>query len=87
MAYSKFKGGKHTGVKAMPRMLLSDKDKNEKWCDSMIDYIVGYLTDSSGSLTLNRYKDIRNYNMYNGQIHLNDYKYLTEQYGTTYPAR
>lgn len=88
MVYSsKYKGGKYSGVKSMPRMLLPEKDKDVKWVESMIDYIVGYLTDSSGSLTLNRYKDIRNYNMYNGQIHLNDYEYLTEQYGTTYPAR
>ena len=87
MATTNFKGGKHIASKTMPRMLLPEKDKDIKWCEKMIDYIVGFLADSSGSLTIGRYKDIRNYNMYNGQIHLNDYTYLTEQYGTTYPAR
>lgn len=34
-----------------------------------------------------RTKDIRNYLIYNGQVNQQDYSYITEQYGLTYPAR
>ena len=43
----------------------------------------------SGDTTYNmsRARDIRNYQVYNGELNQADYTYLTEQYGLTYPAR
>ena len=35
----------------------------------------------------NRLNDIQNYNIYNGDLDLEDFKYITEQYGMAYPAR
>jgi tRNA(Phe) wybutosine-synthesizing methylase Tyw3 len=43
-------------------------------------------TDDS-PLVHSRLDDIRNYNIYNGHVDIDEYKYVTEQYGAAYPAK
>ena len=72
---------------SMPSMVVGDKDKNNEWCEQVLDAIVSYMGTDGGSYASSRAKDIKNYQVYNGSINQSDYKYITEQYGLTYPAR
>jgi hypothetical protein len=47
-----------------------------------------YLSNYQNNLYVNdRYKDIRNYQAYHGHFDPKDYEYITDQYGTPFPAR
>ena len=71
-----------------PRQLLSDKEKDKKWCEQNLDAMAPYIAQSSSSLYVNdRYKDIRNYQAYHGHFNPKDYEHVTDQYGTPFPAR
>jgi len=72
---------------SMPSMMVSEKQKNKEWCNEVLDAIVGYMGISEGNYDISRTKDIKNYQIYNGELNAGDYTYLTEQYGLTYPAR
>jgi hypothetical protein len=77
MAYSNF-----------PRQLLTDKEKTKEWCEQNLDAMAPYIAQHNNSLYINdRYKDIRNYQAYHGHFDPKDYEYVTEQYGTPFPAR
>ena len=71
----------------MPSMVVAEKDKTEDWCRSVLLAVTQYMGHESGEYHSNRTKDIRNYQIYNGQLSQGDYSYITEQYGLTYPAR
>tara|TARA_R110002020_G_scaffold146694_2_gene321463 strand:- start:447 stop:2789 length:2343 start_codon:yes stop_codon:yes gene_type:complete len=71
-----------------PRQLLSDKEKNKEWCEQNLDAMAPYIAQHHNSLYINdRYKDIRNYQAYHGHFDPKDYEYITDQYGTPFPAR
>jgi len=70
-----------------PSMMVSEKEKNEEWCEQVLKSIVGYMTYGESPYEDSRTRDIANYGIYNGQINQDDYIYITEQYGLTYPAR
>ena len=71
-----------------PRQLLSDKKKNKDWCEQNLDAMAPYIAQHHNSLYINdRYKDIRNYQAYHGHFDPKDYEYITDQYGTPFPAR
>ena len=72
---------------SMPSMVVGDKEKNDEWCEQVLDAIVSYMGTDGGTYASSRAKDIKNYQVYNGSINQSDYKYITEQYGLTYPAR
>ena len=72
---------------SMPSMVVGDKEKNNEWCEQVLDAIVSYMGTDGGDYSSSRAKDIKNYQVYNGSINQSDYKYITEQYGLTYPAR
>ena len=72
---------------SMPSMLVSDKEKNDEWCEQVLNAITSYMGTAEGIYTDSRVRDIRNYQIYNGQLNQGDYTYITEQYGLTYPAR
>jgi len=72
---------------SMPSMMVSEKQKNKEWCNQVLDAIVGYMGISEGHYDSSRIKDIKNYQIYNGELNASEYTYLTEQYGLTYPAR
>jgi len=74
-------------MRNFPSQLIPDSKKNEKWCEQMLDAIVGSTGHLSSIESGHRAKDIRNYDVYNGRFDREDYKYLTEQYGYSYPAR
>jgi len=70
-------------MKNFPSQLIADSKKDEKWCEQMLDAMVY----SSSHLKATVAKDVKNYQIYNGEFNQEDYKYLTEQYGASYPAR
>ena len=71
-----------------PRQLLSDKEKDKKWCEQNLDAMAPYIAQHNNSLYVNdRYKDIRNYQAYHGHFDPKDYEHVTDQYGTPFPAR
>jgi hypothetical protein len=71
-----------------PRQLLGDKEKDKKWCEQNLDAMSMYLSNDGNSLYVNdRYRDIRNYQVYHGHFDPKDYEYITDQYGTPFPAR
>jgi hypothetical protein len=69
-----------------PAQLVNEKDKNEKWCEQMIDAIANYSSESDDYKS-SRVNDLQNYKIYNGAINRENFKYVTEQYGFAYPAR
>jgi len=71
----------------MPSMVIAEKDKTQDWCRQVLNSVTGYMGAEGGSYHSTRTKDIRNYQIYNGQLSQGDYSYITEQYGLTYPAR
>ena len=73
--------------KSMPSMVISEKEKNKDWCRQVLNAVTSYMGAEGGSYHTSRIKDIRNYQIYNGQLNQADYSYITEQYGLTYPAR
>ena len=70
-----------------PSQLVSEKEKTIEWCNQMITAVMGYISSESSPYTSNRSTDLLSYNIYNGHINRDSYKYVTEQYGATYPAR
>ena len=72
---------------SFPQHFISEKEKTEEWCDQWINAVVGYMSYSESPYKNSRVHDIQSYNIYNGHIELNDFKYITEQYGMAYPAR
>ena len=77
----------HTDTYSFPSMLVPEKEKDDKWCLQVVNAIVNYMGYKDGFYTKSRYDDVLNYQIYNGQLNQDDYKYVTEQYGITYPAR
>tara|TARA_R110002020_G_scaffold6208_1_gene25911 strand:- start:792 stop:3095 length:2304 start_codon:yes stop_codon:yes gene_type:complete len=73
--------------KSMPSMVISEKEKTKDWCRQVLNAVTSYMGAEGGSYHTSRTKDIRNYQIYNGQLNQADYSYITEQYGLTYPAR
>jgi len=71
----------------MPSMVVAEKEKTQEWCEQVLHAIVSYMGIEDGAYSSSRTKDIRNYQIYNGVLNQSDYKYITEQYGLTYPAR
>ena len=70
-----------------PRQLLSDKEKDKKWCEQNLDAMAPYIAQHNNSLYVNdRYKDIRNYQAYHGHFDPKDYEHVTDQYGTPFPV-
>jgi len=72
---------------SMPSMVIADKEKNDEWCEQVLNAITSYMSSDGGEYSTQRTRDIRNYQIYNGELNQGDYKYITEQYGLTYPAR
>ena len=72
---------------AFPSMMVSEKEKNDEWCNSVLGSIVSYMSYNESSYGDSRTRDINNYSIYNGNINQGDYAYITEQYGLSYPAR
>ncbi len=72
---------------SMPSMVIADKEKNDEWCEQVLNAITSYMASDGGHYSSSRTRDIRNYQIYNGELNQSDYKYITEQYGLTYPAR
>mgnify|MGYP003108938381 CR=1 FL=1 len=72
--------------KSFPSQLLSENEKDQKWCEQMIDAIMNYSTGSD-DYKASRVADLQHYQIYNGEINRESYKYVTEQYGSAYPAR
>tara|TARA_R100000322_G_scaffold90976_1_gene56587 strand:+ start:3880 stop:6183 length:2304 start_codon:yes stop_codon:yes gene_type:complete len=72
---------------SMPSMVVAEKEKTQEWCEQVLHAIVSYMGIEDGAYSSSRTKDIRNYQIYNGVLNQSDYKYITEQYGLTYPAR
>ena len=70
-----------------PSLVLDESEKTPEWCEQVVDAIINTLGGNNSSWESNRYRDIKNYSIYNGNIELDDYKYITEQYGMAYPAR
>ena len=73
--------------KSMPLMVVSEKEKNDEWGGQVLNSITGYMAAGDSTHNYSRVRDIRNYQIYNGELNQSDYTYLTEQYGLTYPAR
>tara|TARA_Y100001973_G_scaffold64832_1_gene94814 strand:- start:1014 stop:3320 length:2307 start_codon:yes stop_codon:yes gene_type:complete len=71
----------------MPSMVVAEKDKTRDWCRQVLNAVTSYMGSEGGHYSSTRSKDIRNYQIYNGQLSQGDYSYITEQYGLTYPAR
>jgi len=74
-------------IASFPSMMVSEKEKNKEWCSDVLDSIVGYMSHNDSTYTTSRNNDIGNYAIYNGEINQDDYSYITEQYGLSYPAR
>tara|TARA_Y100000593_G_scaffold30492_1_gene60372 strand:- start:1405 stop:3699 length:2295 start_codon:yes stop_codon:yes gene_type:complete len=74
-------------ITSFPSMVVSEKEKNKEWCNNVLDSIIGYMSHNDSTYTTSRTNDIGNYAIYNGDINQDDYAYITEQYGLTYPAR
>lgn len=70
-----------------PKQLLLDSEKTEEWCEAMIDAIMSTMNTDDSPLVHSRLDDIRNYNIYNGHVDVDEYRYVTEQYGAAYPAK
>lgn len=71
-----------------PRQLLNESEKDKNWCEQNLDAMAMYLSNYQNNLYVNdRYKDIRNYQVYHGHFDPKDYEYITDQYGTPFPAR
>ena len=54
-----------TEYKSMPSMVVSEKEKNDEWCEQVINSIVSYMSTEGGVYASSRVKDIRNYQIYN----------------------
>ena len=73
---------------SFPRQLLSDKEKDKKWCEQNLDAMAPYIAQHNNSLHINdRHRDVRNYQAYHGHFDPKDYEHVTDQYGTPFPAR
>ena len=73
--------------KKFPSLYVSEKEKDDNWCESVIDGVVNYLANDSGRIQENRTSDIINYEIYNGYLNNADLDYMTNQYGSAFPAR
>jgi hypothetical protein len=74
-------------AKYFPQQNLPDSEKTQEWCDAWLDAIVDYMGHKGSYWNTSRYRDVVNYNLYNGKVNYEDFQYITEQYGQPYPAQ
>ena len=70
-----------------PPQFVLESEKTEEWANKWVDAVVSYMAYVESQYHNSRLNDIQNYNIYNGSLELQDFKYITEQYGMAYPAR
>jgi hypothetical protein len=70
-----------------PPQFVLESEKTEEWANKWVDAVVSYMAYVDSPYHNSRLNDIQNYNIYNGSLELQDFKYITEQYGMAYPAR
>ena len=70
-----------------PPQFVLESEKTEEWANKWVDAVVSYMAYIDSPYHNSRLNDIQNYNIYNGSLELQDFKYITEQYGMAYPAR
>lgn len=70
-----------------PAQFVLESEKTQEWCETWVNAIVQYMAYAESPYRNSRTNDIQNYNIYNGDLDLEDFKYITEQYGMAYPAR
>lgn len=72
---------------SFPAQFVLESEKNDEWCNQWVDAVVSYMSYTESPYKTSRINDVQNYNIYNGDLELDDFKYITEQYGMAYPAR
>jgi len=72
---------------SFPPQFVLESEKTEEWADQWVSAVVAYMSYVESPYKNSRLNDIQNYNIYNGTLDLEDFKYITEQYGMAYPAR
>ena len=72
---------------SFPAQFVLESEKTEEWANQWVDAVVAYMSYTESPYKNSRLNDIQNYNIYNGNLDLEDFKYITEQYGMSYPAR
>ena len=65
----------------MPSMVISEKDKTQDWCRQVLNAVTSYMGAEGGAYHTARTKDIRNYQIYNGQLNQADYNYINQADG------
>jgi hypothetical protein len=75
------------GTNAFPSLTIEDSGKTPEWCKEVINAITAHLDRGDTLFNRSRFSDVENYAYYNGDINYDDFKYITEQYGMSYPAR
>ena len=72
---------------SFPPQFVLESEKTEEWANQWVNAVVAYMSYTESPYKNSRLNDIQNYNIYNGNLDLEDFKYITEQYGMSYPAR
>ena len=72
---------------SFPPQFVLESEKTEEWANQWVNAVVAYMSYVESPYKNSRLNDIQNYNIYNGTLDLEDFKYITEQYGMAYPAR
>ena len=72
---------------SFPPQFVLESEKTEEWANQWVNAVVAYMSYAESPYKNSRLNDIQNYNIYNGTLDLEDFKYITEQYGMAYPAR
>ena len=72
---------------SFPAQFVLESEKTEEWANQWVNAVVAYMSYTESPYKNSRLNDIQNYNIYNGNLDLEDFKYITEQYGMSYPAR
>ena len=72
---------------SFPPQFVLESEKTEEWSNQWVKAVVAFMSYVESPYKNSRLNDIQNYNIYNGTLDLEDFKYITEQYGMAYPAR
>ena len=72
---------------SFPAQFVLESEKTKEWANQWVNAVVAYMSYTESPYKNSRLNDIQNYNIYNGNLDLEDFKYITEQYGMSYPAR
>ena len=67
--------------KPLPKQKIPRSQKTDKWAESVVEALEGFLTNTDNNGRSSKYRKKRNYDLFNGILDKEDFEYVLNPYG------